>query len=432
MFSFINLYTLPQLTLALSLACIGASKLNEMCWPFTSIKITRTSWEFIIRTLWYSIGICIIQSLGPQICMITGLLLCTGVIIAGFRKEKIKNTAGYNLAKEHWGLFLFFTFMQNIAMPYANKNPSLLTDASLESTIFFIAHSTFLALLCIYQHFFNIKLPWKNHITRSWYYVLLLWILTCHGVEVLLLTAFILTWIGMFIARNKTPESMPVGCQLAKESVWVVSFFWLVRSFLFQPFVVPTGSLEPTIFPGDFVLVKQYAYGIRFPVLGWNMLNTGTPQRGDIAVFRFPPNPSTLYVKRVIGVPGDHITYNNDTLIINGIEVKKTLLHADATIDNPHAVDRYREDLPGQIHDIFVSNNDPHRFRHWEWHVPPGNYLMLGDNRQGSLDSRFWGYVPDAMLVGKVEYIIFSLDKSNLQHLKARADRTLRSVYASD
>lgn len=425
-----NILVFSQLLFGLTSILLIALWSRGKQWPLTTSHISESHWEHLSRTWLYSSAWILLQYCSFTSLISIALALCTIITLYAQRSETLKSSLSYRLAKEHLSLFALIWFMQHIAAPYIQKYPSVMMDSSVEGTAAFVGYSLFMALMCIYTHFTSKTPSWKRSAYRAWYYMLLLWILTLYGVEVLLLSTFVLVWFGMLMSRLPKNKKRPsVGCELAKESVWIITFFWIVRSFFFQPFIVPTGSLEPTIFPGDFVLVKQYAYGMRFPVWGWNMYPMGEPQRGDIAVFRFPPKPDVLYVKRVIGVPGDHITYSQDKLTINGVEVTKTLLKPDTTIDHPHAVDRHLEELPGQSHDIYTSDSDPHRSKHWDWHVPKGKYLMLGDNRQGSNDSRFWGYVPESMLVGKVEYIIVSLDQSNA-HPSLRADRTLRSVYA--
>lgn len=173
----------------------------------------------------------------------------------------------------------------------------------------------------------------------------------------------------------------------------------LLRSFLFEPFRIPSGSLEPTLLVGDFLAVNKFAYGLRLPVLETKILPIANPKKGEIAVFRWPPQPSVDFIKRVIGVPGDHVVYHNKVLTINGQEMKQTFVEYTTDESSGRAVAKYQEDLNGIKHDIYrradVEAVDI------DVTVPEGNYFMMGDNRDDSADSRFWGFVPDSHLRGK-------------------------------
>lgn len=182
---------------------------------------------------------------------------------------------------------------------------------------------------------------------------------------------------------------------------------WCVRSFVTQPYRVPTGSLEPTVLPGDFLLVNQYAYGLRLPVLRTKIWPVALPKRGDIAVF-FPPNhPNIHYVKRVIGLPGDRITYQNKTLYINGKKMAQTTLGPSKTVDPGAPVIKKQEQLGAVTHAIFVVPHGGIRM-HRTWVVPAHHYFMMGDNRDFSSDSRFFGFVPEQNLVGRAMFIWLS------------------------
>ncbi len=185
----------------------------------------------------------------------------------------------------------------------------------------------------------------------------------------------------------------------------------LIRSFLVQPFRVPTGSLEPTVMPGDFIAVNQYAYGLRLPVLHTKALKVGEPKVGDIVVFRWPPNPSIDYVKRVIGVPGDHVVYKNKVLYINGKKAPQTLIGDAFDIEpqTPVPVLEKQEDLMGVKHMIFVRPNY-NESGDFSVVVPKGEYFMMGDNRDNSSDSRFWGFVPEHNIIGKAFLVWMSWD----------------------
>lgn len=173
----------------------------------------------------------------------------------------------------------------------------------------------------------------------------------------------------------------------------------ILRSFLIEPFRIPSGSLMPTLFVGDFVAVNKFSYGLRLPVLENTIFSVSHPKTGEIAVFRWPPDPSYDYIKRVIGVGGDKISYHNKVLTINGKEMSQTFV--DYTVDESSGapVARYRENLNNVEHDIFVRPDVP--AVDFDIVVPEGQYFMMGDNRDDSADSRFWGFVKDEYLRGK-------------------------------
>ncbi len=192
------------------------------------------------------------------------------------------------------------------------------------------------------------------------------------------------------------------------QSFFPVLFVVLVlRSFLFEPFRIPSGSMIPTLLIGDFILVNKFSYGVRLPVVHTKILDTGSPERGDVAVFRYPQDPSLDYIKRVVGLPGDTVQYENRQFLING---EPMVVSGDKPYTSP--VDDSvvfgaiaREELLGEkSHEIleFTSENPK---RSGIFTVPEGHYFMVGDNRDRSNDSRFWGFVPEQNLVGEAKYI---------------------------
>lgn len=201
----------------------------------------------------------------------------------------------------------------------------------------------------------------------------------------------------------------------------------VIRSFIAQPFHVPTGSLEPTVLPGDFVFTNQFIYGLRLPVINTKIVPITEPKRGDIVVLRWPVDPQVDFVKRVIGLPGDHIIYKNKQLIINGIPA--TLTPIGPAIDEEPGenitVMQYQEDLLGVKHDILI-NPYSQGTGDLDVTVPPNHYFMMGDNRDNSDDSRTWGFVPEANIVGKAEFIIISF---NPQTHHFRWDRTWQWLH---
>jgi signal peptidase I len=243
----------------------------------------------------------------------------------------------------------------------------------------------------------------------------------------ILVVATGLVWaFDHFHARKKRASDAP-------DPWWVEyggSFFpvilavFLLRSFLVEPFKIPSGSMIPTLLVGDFILVNKYTYGIRLPVINKKIVELNSPQRGDVVVFRYPPDPSLDYIKRVVGLPGDKIVYRNKKLSINGREIaqKKTDDYLDR--DRLFYTPRFVETLGSVEHHILVEAEAPSfiqqitRFPYMEkcnynsegvsCEVPPGHYFMMGDNRDNSQDSRFWGFVPDENLVGKAFFIWFN------------------------
>jgi len=184
----------------------------------------------------------------------------------------------------------------------------------------------------------------------------------------------------------------------------VLLFVLIIRSFVFEPFRIPSGSMMPTLLQGDFIFVQKYAYGLRLPVTETKIIETGGPERGDVVVFRLPSNTSINYIKRVVGLPGDEIKYERHRLVINGetVELEKD---AEATNLEP----RFNETLGGREHDILISNPS-YSVRDGVYRVPEGHYFVMGDNRDNSKDSRFIGAIPESHLVGEAVRIWMHMD----------------------
>jgi signal peptidase I len=215
-----------------------------------------------------------------------------------------------------------------------------------------------------------------------------------------LITGFIYLLDLVFWAKKRTATQKPSYIIEFSRSFFPVFFIvLLLRSFLVEPFRIPSGSLEPTLLVGDFVSVNKFAYGLRLPVWEKKIIPITNPKTGEIAVFRWPPEPKFDYIKRVIGVPGDKIGYHNKVLTVNGKEAPRTFVEYTMDESSGKAVARYKENLNGVIHDIFIRADIP--AVDFDIVVPEGNYFMMGDNRDDSADSRFWGYVPDSYLRGK-------------------------------
>ncbi len=219
----------------------------------------------------------------------------------------------------------------------------------------------------------------------------------------------------------------------AKDPWWVeygASFFpvilavFLLRSFLVEPFKIPSGSMIPTLQVGDFILVNKYTYGIRIPVINKKVIDLNSPQRGDVVVFRWPVDPSLDYIKRVVGLPGDKVEYRNKRLIINGQSMPVTPDGDYLDKEKLYYTPRFTERLGGVVHDTLIEDDAPpfvpqvrdfpnrdkciYNAEGFVCEVPPGHYFMMGDNRDNSQDSRVWGFVPDENLVGKAFFIWFN------------------------
>lgn len=202
----------------------------------------------------------------------------------------------------------------------------------------------------------------------------------------------------------------PLLVEYGKSFFPVLAIVLVLRSFLVEPFQIPSGSMKPTLEVGDFILVNKFAYGIRLPVVDTKVIEVDNPQRGDVMVFRYPSDPSINYIKRVIGLPGDHIQYTSDKrLLVNGEVVGEQLLGEEP--GSLGGAMLYRERLSQVEHTIRKEMSRMRREPGGEWVVPQGHYFMMGDNRDNSNDSRYWrdshsprelwGMVPDDHIVGK-------------------------------
>lgn len=201
----------------------------------------------------------------------------------------------------------------------------------------------------------------------------------------------------------------------------VIALVFFLRSFLYEPFKIPSSSMVPTLLVGDLILVNKYTYGVRLPIINKKIIEVNDPKRGDVMVFKYPDDPSLDYIKRVIGVPGDKIVYKNKRLTINGQALSYEALPDYLDEDRLTYSKQFVEKLHGEGHRIlndegapaFASNernfpgqeNCSFRGADFSCTVPPGKYFMMGDNRDNSLDSRYWGFVPDQNIVGKAFFI---------------------------
>lgn len=251
--------------------------------------------------------------------------------------------------------------------------------------------------------------------------------------------------------QSKGLEKSTAPVRWAYDFFPILAIVLVVRSFLIEPFNIPSSSMVPTLYTGDFIAVNKYAYGIRLPLVNTKVLDLGAPQHGDVVVFRYPENPKIYYIKRVIGVGGDTVSFNNGQLSVNGKAIATT--PANFTPDPKMTAQLYppgktetgeivtaeqaaqlgnQEEQTAQYVQESPSNNHQHLVRYlgdknwfqyasflqqaspqlmasqgqqWQLTVPKGHYFVMGDNRDRSADGRFWGFVPDENLAGKAVYV---------------------------
>ena len=201
----------------------------------------------------------------------------------------------------------------------------------------------------------------------------------------------------------------------------VILIVFLLRSFVFEPFKIPSGSMIPTLLVGDLILVNKFTYGLKLPVVNTRLTEGKPVQRGDVIVFRYPPQPSVDYIKRVVGLPGDEVAYLNKQLSVNGQPVPTTASSDFFDESTMEYFKQFDEQLGVKNHRIIVDERRPafiagaFDFPHKDncrysvegvsCKVPPGQYFVMGDNRDNSLDSRFWGFVPDANIAGRAFFV---------------------------
>jgi len=250
------------------------------------------------------------------------------------------------------------------------------------------------------------------------YFEIILFSLVAVCAAVILICKYVIKMVpaesteAIYIAQH---EQEPWYLDYARSFFPVLLIVFLLRGFIAEPFRIPSGSMLPTLEVGDFILVNKFSYGIRLPILHTKVLPVSSPKRGDIMVFRFPGDGKTNYIKRVIGLPGDTIKYTHKRLTVNGkpIDVVEDGTYTPFPMrGRPRALGKYKQTIATQkSEDEFLEysillekrSSSPNR----EWTVPEGKYFVLGDNRDHSLDSRFWNFVPEENVVGRAFFIWF-------------------------
>ncbi|AOE50399.1 signal peptidase I [Kangiella sediminilitoris] len=232
---------------------------------------------------------------------------------------------------------------------------------------------------------------------------------------------------GKIQLDEKGEEKFPPFIDICRSFFPIIFVVLVLRSFLYEPYRIPSGSMNPGLYDGDFILVNKFAYGIRLPAFNTKIIDVGEPQRGDVIVFHPPHEPQQAYIKRLIGIPGDRLEWDRGTLTIipqcrNAVNVDgqscdpitiKSEFVSDKVEDLVPAgnnYDTYSETINGESHDLIYleDNAKPRRYHslreRWTEVVPEGKYFAMGDNRDGSLDSRFWRFIDEEGIIGKAAY----------------------------
>ncbi len=237
----------------------------------------------------------------------------------------------------------------------------------------------------------------------------------------LLVTGAIVLWYKIFpkSAGNvvlkldktgRTTRAQPIIAEYARALFPVILIVFTLRSFIVEPFRIPSGSMLPSLHVGDFILVNKFSYGIRLPVINKKIVSIGSPQRGDVMVFRYPIDPKLNFIKRVIGVPGDVLAYKDKKLFINGqaAELAEDGRYAYQQLKLKGAsASQFIEIIDDSAHTIILDDSRQSRDLD-QVIVPPGHYFVMGDNRDHSNDSRYWRFVPEGNVVGRAFFIWFS------------------------
>jgi signal peptidase I len=230
---------------------------------------------------------------------------------------------------------------------------------------------------------------------------LILTILTAISGVVILIDVFL--WKGSKRRAEEAGGARGTLVEYSRSFFPVLLLVLVIRSFVFEPFRIPSGSMMPTLLQGDFIFVKKYSYGLRLPVTETKIIETGSPERGDVVVFRLPQNPSVNYIKRVVGLPGDTVVYEEHRLTING-----ELMPLERGPEANEGMPVYIEHLGERNHEILIMNT--FSVRDDVYQVPDGHYFVMGDNRDNSKDSRFIEAIPETHLVGEAVRVWMHMD----------------------
>ena len=246
--------------------------------------------------------------------------------------------------------------------------------------------------------------------------------------ETILVTLTALTgliWLldKLFFAKRRVAASgvletakEPVVVDYAKSFFPILALVLGLRSFVFEPFRIPSSSMMPTLLIGDFILVNKFAYGLRWPITNKKFLANGEPERGDVVVFRPPHHPREDWIKRVVGLPGDSIGYHDNQVTVNGRVLPYRLegvYQGTGQGERETGADKLTEGLPGRPHFVLERGESPFAPQgEGDWTVPEGHYFVMGDNRDNSEDSRFWGFLLEASLRGKAILVWMNFDRS--------------------
>ena len=240
--------------------------------------------------------------------------------------------------------------------------------------------------------------------------------------EIILFVAVVVCALVLLICRFAMPDigrrqPEPWYLDYARSFFPVLLMVFLLRGFVAEPFRIPSGSMLPTLEVGDFILVNKFSYGIRLPIIHKKVVDVNQPQRGDIVVFRWPKDNKTSFIKRLIGLPGDTIEYKRRALYVNGTPVGNLQINDYIAFGESEAQNQYSQVIAtGEIKDgqpamvefsTLQKKSVRGSGREGTWVVPQGHYFVMGDNRDGSYDSRGWGFVPDQNIVGKAFFVWF-------------------------
>ena len=233
------------------------------------------------------------------------------------------------------------------------------------------------------------------------------------------------------IETKAVKDEEPLLVDYARSFFPILLVVLVIRSFLFEPFRIPSGSMMPTLLVGDFILVNKFDYGLRLPVVNTKVIPVSEPERGDVVVFRYPQQPEVDYIKRIVGLPGDTVRVEDQSLWINGEPVPlETAGRYDGDANLKHAgLTVGIERLPGDDGPHHILMDPSRHLGVGQWTVPEGQFFVMGDNRNHSNDSRYWGFVPESNLVGKAVMIWLHW---NWQDGGFDADRIGRSIDAME